>query len=87
MLKGLFRRPKGPEFAPLEAYEGACCGEALVMDQRKLAWNCVPGRELIPLSGFDSQALPNLYGQPPVFDCAAGRRLHALFCDASKPKS
>ncbi|MBX5454039.1 MAG: rhodanese-like domain-containing protein [Acidobacteriia bacterium] len=82
MLKGLFHRPKVVELTPLEVHEKACCGEAILIDVRErheYAQECIPGAELVPLSSFDPQALPNLYGQTLVLYCASGSRsAHAV---------
>ena len=62
---------------PEEVAKGLAEGRCLLVDVREpneVAVEAYPGAVVVPLSGFDPQAIPDPQGKQVVFACRSGKR-------------
>jgi rhodanese-related sulfurtransferase len=65
------------DLTPQEVSQGMAEGRYLLVDVRErneVAVEAYPGGEVVPLSTFDPQAIPDPKGREVVFACRSGKR-------------
>jgi rhodanese-related sulfurtransferase len=71
------KRPQVHDLAPQDVARGLAEGKILLVDVREpneTAAESYPDAVLVPLQGFDPDAIPDPQGRQVVFACRSGRR-------------